>query len=56
MDVDDFDFSRFLDKCTKYGHKFLSDNMTVTQYKLAIEDIYNYKSQNKTSLKYKYGK
>jgi len=56
IDVEEFVFTRFFDKVRKYGHKFLNPTSTTTEFKNQIEELYNYKSRDKVSLKYKYGK
>lgn len=46
-----FDFFEFLDKL-KYQKQRMEDCTTVAQYKLLIEDIYNYRRREKVNLRY----
>ena len=48
---DNFNFMQFLDKL-KFQKNKLQDCTSVSQYKLLIEDIYNYKSREKVNLRY----
>ena len=48
---DNFNFIQFLDKL-KFQKNKLQDCTSVSQYKLLIEDIYNYKSREKVNLRY----
>ena len=45
----EFDFDVFL---KKLKIKKLEDCLSITEYKLLIEEIYNYKSRNKVNLRY----
>jgi len=48
---DNFNFIQFLDKL-KFQKNKLQDSTSVSQYKLLIEDIYNYKRREKVNLRY----
>ena len=48
---DNFNFIQFLDKL-KFQKNKLQDCTSVSQYKLLIEDIYNYKRREKVNLRY----
>ena len=48
---DNFNFIQFLDKL-KFQKTKLQDSTSVSQYKLLIEDIYNYKRREKVNLRY----
>jgi len=49
--IDEFDFTQFIKKLSIQGGKLI-DCTSVTQYRLLIEEIYNYKSRDKVNLRY----